>query len=177
LSAIALVIILSLIPTLIGLYFIVRQKKQSDAYLLHGEYEGTEMTFKKTTRNWIIFGVVSAVISLLSAIPLFFFAYLTYRWRGPGGTKIRPVSPTPGLPVTAGASKLGRGVLLALVGGIIGGAVGYLTRPYTDGTMFLTSGQADQAVQMVGVHMMLSIGIGLIVGVVLNFLVPAQKAA
>lgn len=172
-AAISLILFINLTPVFIGLYFIIRQKKKSDEYVSRGEFEGTENTFKKSTLNWIILGVVIAFISYLAPIPFFLFAYLTYRWRGPGG---RSVGATSGLPVTAEASKLGRGLLLALVGGVIGGAVGYLTRPYTDGAMFLTRGQADQAVQTVGMHMMLCIGIGLIAGVVLNYLVPAQKA-
>jgi len=65
-----------------------------------------------------------------------------------------------------------RGAVLAIFGGAAGLAVGYNTRPYTESSVFLTQGQANEAVQAVGIHMLIAIAVGFAAGLAVHFLMP-----
>lgn len=72
--------------------------------------------------------------------------------------------------------KTRRGILLAIVGAGVGLMVGYLTSPIEDGTMYLTQSQANQALQMAGMHLIIAMVVGLVLGLLLHFLMPSQTA-
>lgn len=72
--------------------------------------------------------------------------------------------------------KTRRGILLAVAGAGVGLMVGYLTSPIQDGTMYLTQSQANQALEIAGKHLLIAMLVGLVLGLLLNFLMPSQTA-
>ncbi len=71
------------------------------------------------------------------------------------------------------APEVGRVLLLSLVGGVIGLGVGYLTSPIEPNSVYLTQVQADHATQVGGLHLLVSIVVGLATGLIIGFVLNA----
>jgi hypothetical protein len=142
------------VPAVIGIFVILHSNKKAKSYVLNGEYEGTENTFKSSTTLWIVFSLVNGA-TWLTTLLFLFFAYLSYTWRGPVGNM----------------AGFGRGLLLGIIGAGVGVVIGLITIPERTYLLDIET----HTHQATALYVSIPTIIGLVLGLVVHFLFPARK--
>ncbi len=169
------VIVLTAIPVGIGLFFVLAAKGAAERYVENGSYIGTERRWKKSTVTWIIFGLLSSIFSIFATIIIFYFAYLSYLWRGPTLSAVSGNGQLADGSAVAAQPPVNRLFVLLTVGLVLGLAIGYMTNPIEAGKLYFTEMDARRAAMDSRIHFALSAFVGAVIGAVVHYLAPKPK--